>query len=76
MICVSDTVTHAYTCTHTETGFAIELDDDMHSGSSHFSGTFGNPPLHLTDTADGSEPKEFKCVALEMWHFAADEVDL
>jgi hypothetical protein len=48
----------------------------MHSGSSHFSGTFGNPPLHLTDTADGSEPKEFKCVALEMWHFAADEVDL
>ena len=61
-----------------DAGFAIELDDDMHNGSSHISATFGNPPLHWAGGAAPGQkiPASFKCVSLELWNFAVDEVEM
>lgn len=40
-------------------GFAFQLDDEMHDGTSHISDTFENPML--------SSNEFFKCLNVEIW---------
>ena len=47
-------------------GHAIELDDELHHGSTHPSPTFASPSL----LGDGARC-DFKCVRLEIWSFAS-----
>eukprot|EP00039_Didymoeca_costata_P002008 m.56953 g.56953 ORF g.56953 m.56953 type:complete len:653 (+) comp11069_c0_seq1:815-2773(+) len=58
------------------TGHALVLDDDLHHGSSDYTHIFENLPLHRNDDKTTGYDNNFKCVALEIWKFSADDVNL